>query len=82
MNQAPGILQKFADVTGGRAIFVDRADQLTKVYGQIADELQSQYTLAYTSRTGSRDGKWHNITVQVDRTNAAARTRAGYLANP
>ena len=39
MNQAPAILQKFADVTGGRAIFVDRADQLSKVYGQVADEL-------------------------------------------
>jgi Ca-activated chloride channel family protein len=82
MNQAPSILQKFADATGGRAIFVDRADQLAKVYEQIADELASQYTLAYTSRSGGRDGKWHNISVQVDRTNAAARTRAGYVATP
>jgi len=79
MNPAPGILQKFADVTGGRAIFVDRADQLSRVYDQVADELASQYTLAYTPRS-SNDGKWHNVTVQVDRTNVAARTRAGYLA--
>jgi Ca-activated chloride channel family protein len=80
VNPAPAILQKLAEVTGGRAIFVDRAEQLSRVYNQLADELASQYTLAYTPRTTSHDGKWRNVTVQVDRTNVAARTRAGYLA--
>jgi VWFA-related protein len=80
VNPAPEILQRFAKATGGRAIFVDRADQLAKVYEQVADELESQYTIGYTPKTARQDGKWHDITVQVDRRNCDARTRAGYQA--
>jgi Ca-activated chloride channel family protein len=78
-NPAPDILQRFAKATGGRAIFVDRADQLSRVYSQVADELASQYAIAYRPTT-SQDGKWHDITVRVDRRNVDARTRAGYVA--
>jgi len=80
VNPAPDLLQRLARATGGRAIFVDRADQLAKVYSQVADELESQYTIAYAPKTAQQDGKWHDITVQVDRRNCDARTRAGYLA--
>ena len=75
------MLQQFAQATGGRVIFIDRAKDLVPVYGQIADELANQYTLAYAPAPTHRDGKWHDITVKVNRQNVAARTRAGYLAS-
>jgi Ca-activated chloride channel homolog len=79
-NDGAAVLRQFARATGGRAIFVERASQLAPVYNQIADELASQYTIAYVPSAGRRDGKWHDITVKVNRQNHAARTRAGYLA--
>jgi Ca-activated chloride channel family protein len=80
---SPGafVLRQFAQTTGGRAIFVDRAEDLVPVYGQFADELAAQYTLVYTPPTTHRDGKWHNITVRINREHCTARTRQGYLAS-
>jgi Ca-activated chloride channel family protein len=80
---SPGayILKQFATTTGGRAIFVDKAEDLLPVYGQVADELATQYTIAYTPPVAHRDGKWHTIAVRVNRENCTARTRTGYLAS-
>jgi len=80
-NPGAYILKQFANTTGGRAIFVDRAEDLLPVYGQVADELAAQYTLAYTPPASHRDGRWHNIQVRVNRENCIARTRTGYLAS-
>jgi len=79
-NPGAYVLKQFASTTGGRAIFVDRAEDLAPVYGQVADELATQYTLAYTPPVAHRDGRWHSITVRVNRENCTARTRTGYLA--
>ena len=79
-NPGAYILKQFATTTGGRAIFVDRAEQLAPVYGQVAEELTTQYTLAYTPSAAHRDGRWHNLAVRVNRENCTARTRTGYLA--
>jgi len=80
---SPGafILRQFAQTTGGRAIFVDKAEELAPVYGQFADELAAQYTIAYTPPPAHRDGRWHNISVRVNREHCTARTRTGYLAS-
>jgi Ca-activated chloride channel family protein len=74
-------LRQFAQTTGGRAIFVDRAEELAPVYGQFADELSTQYTIAYVPPVTHRDGRWHNISVRVNRQHCTARTRTGYLAS-
>ncbi|HEV7786478.1 MAG TPA: VWA domain-containing protein [Thermoanaerobaculia bacterium] len=50
-------LIELADVTGGRAFFIDKADELTSAYGQIEAELRSRYYLAYQSdRPADKDG--------------------------
>ena len=54
--------------------------ELDSVYGQIADELASQYTIGYASKNPRRDGAWRRIDVRVSRPNAAARTKRGYYA--
>ena len=66
-REAEFVLRQFAQETGGRAFFPSRAEDLKDVYGQIADELSSQYTLGYASKNGRRDGAWRRIVVQVAR---------------
>ena len=73
-------LRQLAQETGGRAFFPSQISDLVGVYGQIADELSSQYTLGYTSRNNRRDGAWRRIIVRVTRPNTAARTKLGYFA--
>ena len=79
-REAEFILRQLAQETGGRAFFVQKAEELTGVYGQIADELSSQYTLGYTSRNPKRDGAWRRIVVRVTAPNASARAKQGYYA--
>ena len=79
-KEAEFVMRQFAQETGGRAFFPTQIAELTNVYGQISDELSSQYTVGYTSRNPRRDGAWRRVVVRVDRPNAVARTKLGYFA--
>jgi Ca-activated chloride channel family protein len=79
-KEAEFVLRQFAQETGGRAFFPTQAAELTNIYGQIADELSSQYTVGYTSKNQRRDGGWRRIVVRVTRPNVTARTKQGYFA--
>jgi Ca-activated chloride channel homolog len=79
-REAEFVLRQFAQETGGRAFFPSRAEELKDVYGQIAEELSSQYSMGYASKNGRRDGGWRRIVVQVARPNTIARTKRGYYA--
>jgi Ca-activated chloride channel family protein len=77
-REAEFVLRQFAQETGGRAFFPQRAEDLKDVYGQIGAELSSQYTMGYASRNPRRDGSWRRLVVQVARPNVTARTKRGY----
>ena len=79
-KEAEFALRQFAQETGGRAFFPGQVAELAKVYGQISDELSSQYTVGYTSRNPRRDGAWRRIVVRVNRPQLASRTKQGYFA--
>jgi Ca-activated chloride channel homolog len=79
-KEAEFVLRQFSQETGGRSFFPNQASDLTNVYGQIADELSSQYTVGYTSRNAKRDGSWRRVVVRVTRPNLTARTKQGYFA--
>jgi Ca-activated chloride channel homolog len=79
-KEAEFVLRQFSQETGGRSFFPNQASDLTNVYGQIADELSSQYTVGYTSRNAKRDGSWRRVVVRVSRPNLTARTKQGYFA--
>ena len=79
-REAEFVMRQLAQETGGRAFFPLRAEDLTVVYGQIADELASQYTLGYTPKNGKRDGAWRRIVVQTTRANVTPRAKRGYFA--
>ena len=54
--------------------------ELSGVYGQISDELSSQYTVGYTSRNPKRDGSWRRVVVRTTRPSMTTRTKMGYFA--
>jgi Ca-activated chloride channel family protein len=73
-------LRSLTQASGGRIFFVSDAAELPAIYGQIADELASQYVIGYVSRNPRRDGGWRQVTVRTDRPGAIPRTRSGYFA--
>lgn len=79
-REAEYVLRQLAQETGGRVFFPERIEDLAGVYGQISDELSSQYTLGYTSRNQRRDGAWRRLVVQTARAGATPRTKKGYYA--
>ena len=73
-KEAEFVLKQFSQETGGRPFFPNQLSDLNTVYGQIADELSSQYTVGYTSRNTKRDGAWRRVVVRINRPNVIART--------
>jgi Ca-activated chloride channel family protein len=79
-KEAEFVLRQLSQETGGRAFFPENIGDLAGVYGQISDELSSQYTVGYTSKNPKRDGAWRRIVVRVTRPGATTRTKPGYFA--
>ena len=74
-------LQSIADRTGGRLTEINRLDQMARLYAEVAADLRTLYTVAYQPPTDRpRDGKWHEIKVEVKYPELLARTRPGYFA--
>jgi VWFA-related protein len=70
-----------ADQTGRRMFLLDSATDLSAAYRQIADDMRSQYLLAYTPGHNGQSLKWHDISIRLkDRSGIALRTRKGYYA--
>ena len=78
-REATYALRQLTNDTGGRAFFPADAKTLASVYGQIYDELSSQYTIGYTSKNSRRDGAWRRLVVRVARPSVQARTKQGYF---
>jgi len=73
-------LGRLADLSGGRFYRIRDLAQLDGVYEQIAADLRTIYSLAYTPMRAERDGRWRHIEVRVLRPGARVRTRPGYIA--
>src|SRR5262245_33622387 len=72
---------RLANETGGLAFLPDKLEDLTKVFNQIAAELQAQYLIGYYSSNETNDGKFRRITVRVPkRADLRIRSRQGYYA--
>src|SRR5256885_2020883 len=74
-------MQMLADRTGGSLNEIHRLDEMAKIYVEVAANLRTLYTVAYQApgRT-ARDGKWHEIRIEVTYPELIARTRPGYYA--
>jgi len=73
-----GIAKKFAEETGGRAIFIDSEKKLEEAFDQISEELRSQYTLGYYPSNNSHEGKFRKLKVETTRRDTKILARKGY----
>jgi VWFA-related protein len=74
-------LAEVTDQSGGRTKVVRSSADLSVALTEIADELNSQYLIGYTSPKGP-DGQYHSIRVRVRGTDDRVRARNGYVAEP
>ena len=72
-------LRSLTDDSGGRTEVIQGPRDLDPATAGIADELSRQYFLGYVS-TQPKDGKWHQIDVQVRKGQYHVRARKGYIA--
>jgi Ca-activated chloride channel family protein len=73
------VLDRLADVSGGRSFYTDKIDELDGVFAEITEDLASQYLLAYDPLKSERDGSWRAIRVEVAGKHRV-RARQGYRA--
>ena len=68
---------KFCSETGGNVYYIERAEELGRIYTDIQNELRSQYVLGFYPPAGVKPGsKWREVTVQVS--DGKAKTIRGY----
>jgi Ca-activated chloride channel family protein len=77
----PEALREITSLTGGYTEVVRTAADLGPATARIADELNKQYTLGYSS-SRPPDGTWRAIRVRVRNGEYLARSRRGYYSNP
>ncbi|HEY3177185.1 MAG TPA: VWA domain-containing protein [Candidatus Polarisedimenticolia bacterium] len=73
-------LKQIADETGGRSYFPRTAEELEEIYQQIAEDLRSQYAIAYSPLNRASDGSWRKIRLETSVKGARVKTRKGYYA--
>ncbi|OFW47408.1 MAG: hypothetical protein A3J29_22450 [Acidobacteria bacterium RIFCSPLOWO2_12_FULL_67_14b] len=73
-------IERLVDLSGGRALFVERSDQLDEPFAEILDELSHQYVVGYESTNAKRNGSWREVKVEVPGTSYSVRARQGYRA--
>ncbi len=71
------VLERLAAKSGGRAFF-EEVDRLDVVFGNILEELSSQYLLGYVPKNTQRDGAWRTVRVELQDRKLRVRHRQGY----
>ena len=75
-------LKSLAQETGAEAYFPAVITELQGVYGSIAQELSSQYSIGYTPSNSRADGRFRRIVVRVvSHPEMRPKARAGYTAD-
>jgi VWFA-related protein len=67
--------------TGGQVFYPNAVTEVEEIAKEVAKDIRSQYTIAYTPANATLDGTFRTIKVTVkSRNNLVARTRMGYYA--
>jgi Ca-activated chloride channel family protein len=74
-------LRDLTGESGGRTEVIASSEELSAAAERIANELNHQYVLGYTSAKGA-DGQYHTIRVRVGGGEYRVRARQGYVATP
>jgi hypothetical protein len=70
-------LESLAEVSGGRVLLAKRSDELVDSFGKVVEDLINQYTLGFEPQ---RDGRDHQIRVEVPGRGVRVRARTVYVA--
>ncbi len=76
-------LQRFAQETGGQALFPTSVKDVDKMYEKIRNEISARYSIGYSSTDERTDGAWREVNIRLTRPElkgAKLRTRTGYFA--
>jgi Ca-activated chloride channel homolog len=80
----PGLLNEFAEQTGGRHFPVEDASELPDIAAKISVELRNRYVLGYTPTDQQHDGRYHRVQVKLAQPHGLpplrAHWRLGYFA--
>jgi Ca-activated chloride channel family protein len=71
-------LRRVAEETGGGSFELQKTDMLASTFTRVAQELRSQYLLAFAPE--ALDGKVHKLDVRVKRPGVTVRARRSYMA--
>ena len=77
----PEALREITSLSGGYTEVVKSAADVADATARIADELNKQYTLGFSSSKPA-DGNWHTLRVRVRDRDYVVRARRGYYAEP
>jgi Ca-activated chloride channel homolog len=73
-------IERLVELSGGRALFVDRSEQLDQPFQEILEELSNQYIIGFESKNVARDGAWRALKLEIPGTSYSVRARQGYRA--
>ncbi len=77
------VLKQMAEETGGRMFTVDRGkNSLSNIFGQIQDEMRTQYLIGYTPTNTAKDGTFRKIDLKTHDKDQKVQVRKGYYAVP
>ncbi len=63
--ERPRILEKLADETGGRVIWVRKVADLPEAMEKLSLQIRNQYVIGYFSDHARNDGRYHHVRVEV-----------------
>ena len=74
-------LAQLADASGTIVYRAQRIEDLKDVYVRVMRDLGTVYSIGYRPKSSMRDGKWHEVKVQlVNHPELGTRTKSGYYA--
>jgi hypothetical protein len=75
------VLEQIARETGGRLYEVSKKEKIDQIYASIAEELRTQYSLAYTPDKENSGSGYHRLTLTTKKGDLVVQTREGYYAD-
>lgn len=82
-TKARRALNELCNATGGLAFYPKEVSEVQSLAVEVARDIRSQYTIAYTPSIQALDGSYRQIKVTVDAPGKpVVRTRSGYYATP
>ncbi len=84
--QGQSFLDELTSVTGGKSFYPQTDVEMDEIFERIALELRHQYSVGFTPKDFTPDGKWHKTKVKVNPPRGlprlTVRSREGYYATP